>query len=164
MDQNLEISSEASTKLPPPHMLHLCENTQKTKKSTCSVCKLVFCNENDFHLHVTLGLPPKIDSPETLATCKECKIEFASFKGMRQHYGKVHLKHKSIKCKICYKLFKNKYAVKFHINQVHEKSTQIVCAICTKLCYNKYSYKTHLLKCSKKSSTKKNQCPSLGPK
>ncbi|OMJ88391.1 hypothetical protein SteCoe_9713 [Stentor coeruleus] len=154
MDQNLEISSEARTRLPPPHIPNTCENTQKIKKYTCHDCQLAFCGENDFILHKTLGLPPKIDSPENLATCSKCNLEFASFKGMRQHYGKVHLKTKSLKCKLCCKFFKDKYAVKFHVQQVHDRSTQINCAICTKLCYNKYSYKTHLQKCSQRASQK----------
>ena len=80
--------------------------------------------------------------------CEICLTHFSTFKGMKQHMGKMHLnKDKQTKCRICSKRFKHKYALKFHIRQVHECSTKVTCPTCFKLVYNKYSLKKHQTSC-----------------
>lgn len=85
---------------------------------------------------------------EVATTSKNCPIccqTFVSFKGMKQHYGKVHPTSAKVSlCNICTKHFKNKYALRFHVKQVHEKQTRVSCGECGKLLYNKYILKKHL--------------------
>lgn len=77
--------------------------------------------------------------------CTECNQSFLSFKGMKQHFGKVHLKSsKTTACNVCSKLFKNKYALHFHVKQVHEQRTRVFCTVCDKQLYNKYILKKHM--------------------
>lgn len=77
--------------------------------------------------------------------CPVCGQCFVSFKGMKQHYGKLHSPtEKMTRCLLCSKLYKNKYALNFHVKQVHEKQTRVKCEECGKVVYNKYILKKHL--------------------
>lgn len=77
--------------------------------------------------------------------CPICSQAFVSFKGMKQHLGKVHpTTVKAVLCNFCTKEFKNKYALQFHIKQVHEKQTRVLCTVCGKQLYNKYILKKHM--------------------
>jgi hypothetical protein len=104
-------------------------------------------------------LPPPVDSPVSYfstnsQTCEElpktkqcplCNLFFASVKGMKQHYGKMHVhSDKQDFCSLCTKAFKNKYALSYHIKQVHDKLTRVFCELCGKQLYNKYVMKRHL--------------------
>lgn len=77
-------------------------------------------------------------------------MTFTSYKGMRQHLGKVHeTKNKPSKCPKCNSSFRHKYALRFHIKQVHEKSTRATCPNCSKVMYNKYLVIKHLQRCNR---------------
>ena len=119
--------------------------------NTCKFCSISFTNKEDFQLHIDHGSTKTFaEVPETSLKiiCTQCNSEFLTYKGMRQHFGKIHKLERRSKCKICKRKFKNNYAVKFHIRQVHEKSTQIQCVLCSEYRYNKYSYLKHFKKCS----------------
>lgn len=76
--------------------------------------------------------------------CNECKLEFGSTRGLRQHEGKIHTKsEKILLCTECQKMFKNKYSLKVHLRQVHEKSIKLPCDKCGKILYSKYTFKNH---------------------
>ena len=77
--------------------------------------------------------------------CSHCQGQFVSFKGLKQHIGKIHnAKKKHSKCPQCDKRFKTKYAVKFHLRQVHQKLTRVRCDSCGIELYNKYSLRAHV--------------------
>ena len=79
--------------------------------------------------------------------CEVCLSQFTTYKGMRQHVGKVHERtYKDKKCKDCGAKFKNKYALKYHFRQVHEQSNKIQCQLCSLVLYNKYKLKVHMAK------------------
>ena len=57
-----------------------------------------------------------------LTTCSRCGKILKSYKGLKQHIGKIHLsKYKYKKCLECGAKFKNKYALAQHKRQVHLK-------------------------------------------
>jgi RNase P subunit RPR2 len=89
--------------------------------------------------YLTSEEPPKIKQ------CPLCNLTFASAKGMKQHYGKMHIhSEKQDFCSLCSKGFNNKYALRYHIKQVHEKTTRVTCELCGRQLYNKYVMKRHL--------------------
>lgn len=112
-------------------------------------------------MYLEVGLDPLYSVPQPLASqilsvqtgshkyiCEYCQSGFITYKGMKQHVGKIHLtKNKNVKCSHCPSKFKHKYALKFHIQQVHESSTRVRCPNCWKILYNKYSLKKHLESC-----------------
>ena len=117
----------------------------------CRFCLISFTSKEDFQLHIdheSIKTIQEASETSPIITCTQCNAEFLTFKGMRQHFGKIHKLERRSKCKICKRKFKNNYAVKFHIRQVHEKSTQIQCVLCTEYKYNKYCYLQHFKKCS----------------
>ena len=111
-------------------------------------------------MYLEVGVDPSefLGKPETSAPppapgkpfmCEHCFAHFTTYKGMKQHIGKVHLtKSKHVKCPKCGNKFKHKYALKFHIKQVHESSTRVKCPECDKILYNKYTLKKHLQVCA----------------
>ncbi|OMJ75436.1 hypothetical protein SteCoe_25403 [Stentor coeruleus] len=137
--------------LPAPHLPKTCERTKTDQKYySCVYCTLSFKKHQDFLLHSDTKASeiPALESPKTSKVqCPDCISEFSTYKGMRQHHGKIHQIERKVKCKLCSKKFKDNYAVKFHKRQVHEKSTQKTCFFCIKTFYNKYSYKMHFDKC-----------------
>lgn len=79
------------------------------------------------------------------SNCDECQVQFKSFRGLRQHMGRVHsAEEKKVVCEECHKTFKHKYAVKFHVQQVHERSSRVNCEECGKEFSNKYILQTHV--------------------
>ncbi|OMJ75095.1 hypothetical protein SteCoe_25832 [Stentor coeruleus] len=84
----------------------------------------------------------KLEKSQTF--CQECKLEFQSIRGLRQHEGKIHTKsEKILECNECHKLFKNKYSLKAHLKQVHEKMIKLPCEKCGKILFSKYTLKNH---------------------
>ncbi|CAG9316891.1 unnamed protein product [Blepharisma stoltei] len=80
--------------------------------------------------------------------CKVCNRAFETFKGYKQHQGKMHrTKRRNFKCLKCSRKFVSKYALKFHKIQVHEKAFKVECEHCSKVLYNKYHYQVHLKSC-----------------
>ena len=129
------------------------EECQSANSFVCGFCNILFSSQSDLDLHqekTSLQATGNSDSTTEELVCKLCSQEFLTFRGMRQHYGKVHSSVKRTKCKLCNKKFKDKYAVKYHRIQVHEKKTQIECYLCRKVLYNKFSFKKHIPKCSQK--------------
>jgi zinc finger and BTB domain-containing protein 41 len=118
----------------------------------CRFCDIVFTSALDLDKHSSFDsdLVSESGSEESNLRCKICNQEFLTYRGMRQHYGKIHHNLKKIKCKFCSKRFKDNYAVKYHRKQVHEKSTQVQCFLCAKSIYNKFSLKKHFIACSEK--------------
>ena len=93
--------------------------------------------------------------PPSVFSCDYCCASFISYKGMKQHVGKVHLGQKKlVKCTNCGCRFKHKYALKCHMKQVHEKSTRVECQVCHKVLYNKYYLKKHTECCRGSSAFK----------
>lgn len=136
-----------------------------TSGSACPHCLINFTKESDLEMHLDwpsesilkleendLNLASSASLPEepqsNSVNCKKCDRSFSSFKGMRQHHGKIHSEPKKIKCRFCPKKFKDMYAAKYHRKQVHDKSTQIQCHLCEKSLYNRSAFKKHLVKCS----------------
>ena len=119
------------------------------EKITCRQCHLAFKSESDLQKHLTPQQSSEIQdlSVEKSTVCKICKKNCATYRGMRQHMGKVHSITKRIKCKNCNKKFKDNYAVKYHRRQVHEKLTQIKCSRCDKILYNQYCFRKHEAVC-----------------
>ena len=113
---------------------------------TCNLCNLKFSNENDLLSHES---NEKINSGNCKKfKCSYCTLTFSSYRGMKQHFGKIHEKKKNIPCTICGKLFKDKYAIKFHTQHVHETSKRVQCENCSFLCYTKYVYQAHKQNCA----------------
>ena len=135
--------------LPPPYLFQLSTGEPTEVLYSCTRCKLNLYSLHELNLHQASESVNKerTESADSLYLCPTCNIEFASYLGMRQHYGKVHNKDRTARCSICSNRFKDIYALKFHKRQVHEKSTQIYCTLCNKSLYNKYSYNAHLKKC-----------------
>lgn len=80
--------------------------------------------------------------------CEFCNKDFASFKGVQQHIGKIHeMRPRDVRCEVCLKAFKHKHALKFHKIQVHDKSTRVSCEKCKKQFYNKYLLASHGIAC-----------------
>ncbi|CAG9328266.1 unnamed protein product [Blepharisma stoltei] len=162
--------------LPPP--IDLCVITGlKTRNSlSCLSCGMMFRSQSDVEIHLLsenstfpkfgiangeetviqyeksaliLPLFSSLDIEEKEEfVCQQCRLEFKSYKGMKQHIGKMHLtKYKHSKCPLCTKNFRHKYAVKFHIKQVHEKSTRASCKNCGREFYNKYLLNNHTKTC-----------------
>lgn len=115
----------------------------------CEKCHLSFKSPSDFQKHIYLQKSSENPSnpAEKSTICKICKKNCATYRGMRQHMGKVHSVTKKIKCKHCNKKFKDNYAVKYHRRQVHEKLTQIQCEKCQKVLYNQYCFRKHEAAC-----------------
>lgn len=113
----------------------------------CLRCNLVFTTIEDLAIHEepTPSLPSAQENQ-----CELCNQVFSTYRGMRQHIGKVHSSNRKVKCKYCSKKFKDNYAVKYHRKQVHEKSTQVECFLCGKILYNQFNYKKHLTACQEK--------------
>jgi uncharacterized Zn-finger protein len=113
----------------------------------CKKCDLTFFSE--FHLRKHELMQNESESNDLLKKrlCKICNQIFATYRGMRQHMGKIHSSTKKVKCKFCHKRFKDNYAVKYHRKQVHDKVTQVSCHLCEKVLYNQYSLKKHLELC-----------------
>mmetsp|Transcript_3105 Transcript_3105/g.2820 ORF Transcript_3105/g.2820 Transcript_3105/m.2820 type:complete len:131 (+) Transcript_3105:186-578(+) len=88
----------------------------------------------------------KVESKEF--SCTICSKKFTTYKGLKQHVGKMHEgSPKEIKCDCCDRSFKHKYALKFHMDQVHQKVTRVSCEHCEKEFYNKYRLETHQRYC-----------------
>lgn len=163
-------------KLPSPVGLNTINGLKTRHSESCFNCGILFRTKNDVELHIiseSLALTTNHDfSNEDPCTsyqtstfrlplfeslvieqkeefvCEQCRLEFKSYKGMKQHIGKMHLtKYKHAKCHLCSKCFRHKYAVKFHIKQVHEKSTRASCKKCGKEFYNKYLLNNHFKTC-----------------
>ena len=120
----------------------------KDGRLQCCACPFVaFSVEETLqHLHKTHGLEHQFDCSLTYS-CPVCHVQFKSFKGMRQHVGKVHeRRYRDKKCKDCGAKFKSKYALRFHVRQVHEGTDRTPCPLCEKVLYNKYRLKHHLAK------------------
>lgn len=111
----------------------------------CGACGIVFVLEKDLLEH-----NPKVTKD---FRCPLCLINFQTFKGMRQHYGKKHAKLRPFRCNICYKRFRNLYASRIHKQQVHLHKARQNCLHCGKSVYNRYSLKRHLGICNKKVSS-----------
>lgn len=150
MDQD-KVKFPASA-LPAPHLPITCDRTETGQQYySCVYCTVSFKKYQDYLLHLdskAAEIPPLDPSKNSKVQCPDCLSEFSSYKGMRQHHGKIHQIERKAKCKLCSKKFKDNYAVKFHKRQVHEKSTQKICFLCEKSFYNKYSYRMHFGKCS----------------
>ena len=114
----------------------------------CNKCNLAFFSELHLKKHELVGDEQDLNDPKDQRLCKICKQTFATYRGMRQHMGKIHSATKKVKCKFCSKKFKDNYAVKYHRKQVHDKVTQVQCNFCGKVLYNQYSYKKHLELCT----------------
>ena len=123
-----------------PSMTDDCES-----KHACTLCNLKFLNENDLINHQSNETINSIKYKKS--RCSYCSLTFSSYRGMKQHFGKIHEKKKNIPCTICGKLFKDKYAIKFHIEHVHETSKRVQCENCSFLCYTKYVYQAHKQNC-----------------
>jgi hypothetical protein len=147
------LPNHSSSLLPKPVMPQLFENSNSEKRFVCGHCHAAFNLHEDMILHLTAGNPDaqyqKISECVTY-TCLICNIAFNTFKGMKQHFGKIHIKTKTYPCGICNKLFRDKYAAKFHMQNVHDSSKRVTCNLCEKLCFNKYSFRIHFEKCLKK--------------
>ena len=149
----LQINSEtsASTMLPSPIFPSTVMSDES--KYSCSYCDLKFSNNIDLFGHLSFEYV-NLNKRKNIK-CAYCALSFSSFRGMKQHIGKIHEKKKNIPCSICGKLFKDKYAIKFHTEHVHETSQRVQCENCSFLCYTKYVYEAHKLRCP---NSKPNQC------
>jgi len=154
--------------------------TESSHGIPCSSCKLFFASEFQLNIHKALdraevdaryllelscqkaaskklkveNVKPCGEKVRSGFTCKYqcqyCVSQFQTFKGLKQHLGKVHDKtRRNAKCPVCAKRFKHKYAVKFHVRQVHERATETECQRCGKHLYNKYVLQSHLKTCNK---------------
>ena len=149
MDDVERIMPASDRTLPSPQFLDRKETDLGEKGFKCISCSLIFANKEELCLHsMKENLPKEDEKSKGSISCPNCESVFSSYKGMRQHYGKIHKLNQKAKCKICNKRFKDNYAVKFHKKQVHDKSTQIKCVLCEKLSYNRYTHKAHFKKCS----------------
>ncbi|OMJ85457.1 hypothetical protein SteCoe_13217 [Stentor coeruleus] len=140
-------------KLPSVDSITLAGDTDDEFLHNCSFCELKFIKIIDLQKHhncCTESVESMAHVQENDFICNVCNLKFETYRGMRQHYGKIHCGIKKIKCKYCNKRFKDNYAVKYHRKQVHEKSTQVQCYLCSKSLYNKFSFKKHISKCSQK--------------
>ena len=146
----LQIHSEtpASKLLPSPVFPSTLFSEES--KYACPCCDLKFSNEIDLLSHKNTEYINLKKSKNI--KCSYCTLTFSSFRGMKQHFGKIHEKKKNIPCNICGKLFKDKYAIKFHTQHVHETSQRVQCENCSFLCYTKYVYQAHKLRCGSQSS------------
>jgi DNA-directed RNA polymerase subunit RPC12/RpoP len=142
----LLISNESDSpfKLPRPVFPAVsCKND--VDRHSCESCEVSFVFKDDLINHQSLI--PSSDSQKNIYKCTRCSLKFSTFRGMKQHLGKIHEKKKNIPCLVCGKLFKDKYAIKFHNQHVHEVSQKVRCEKCSFLCYTKYVYQSHILKC-----------------
>lgn len=114
----------------------------------CNKCDLAFFSELHLKKHDLMRDEQDPNDSKDKRLCKICHQTFATYRGMRQHMGKIHSATKKVKCKFCSKKFKDNYAVKYHRKQVHDKVTQVQCHFCGKVLYNQYSYKKHLDLCT----------------
>ena len=155
MQNYQSLSKEYKKVLPKPVIPELFENSMSEKRFLCGHCHLSFNLQSDLIQHLTAGNPSakyeKI-SEGVSYICLQCNITFNSFKGMKQHFGKIHLNSKTFPCQVCGELFKDKYAAKFHIDNVHDDSKRVICSICKKKLFNKYSLRIHFEKCLRKYS------------
>lgn len=153
MQNSQALPKEYIRLLPKPVIPVLFENRLSEKQFVCGHCHLSFNLQSDLIHHLTVGNPSakyeKI-SEGVSYICLQCNITFNSFKGMKQHFGKIHLNTKTFPCQICGKLFKDKYAAKFHKDNIHDDSKRVICSICNKICFNKYSLRIHFEKCLRK--------------
>ena len=118
----------------------------ESSSAQCPFCSLMFGGQAELNEHLSFGIESW--SENFSYSCGTCYTKFKSYKGYRQHLGKIHdISPKEFQCTVCPKRFKNKYAVKFHMQQVHFKSTRVKCPRCSKLMYNKYLLPDHLGKC-----------------
>jgi len=163
-------NSLESESLPSPKFLNVRLLKEPTRRSfACGKCKLVFIQQKDLKIHLkelpqedsslcdsSIKILDRLSSPSNSESanekntfvCLKCNQEFATYRGMRQHQGKVHqTTYKYSKCPKCSKKFRNKHAVNFHLRQVHEKTTRRYCEFCGKQAYNKYILNKHLEKC-----------------
>lgn len=147
---NIEITMPPSeSTLPPPQFLDLKVVDLSINTFKCISCSLNFADKEEFSLHLFNENKPEAgENPKDVVRCTACESVFSSYKGMRQHFGKIHKLTQKAKCKVCNKRFKDNYAVKFHKKQVHDKSTQIKCVLCEKISYNRYTHKAHFKMCS----------------
>lgn len=153
-----DLQSLDAVQLPPAHRLDVCEGSKDPDGFKCKHCHLLFFSIADLSMHISLKPAKKLEfysQNNPIVNCPDCSSEFSTFKGMRQHHGKIHTVDRKAKCKLCSKRFKDNYAVKFHKRQVHEKSTQVMCVLCEKVTYNKFSYLAHYKKCSGRFFAKK---------
>ena len=126
----------------------LADPQEHTTTFRCTKCNLSFFSELHLRRHELVGDEQDPNDPKDKRLCKICKQTFATYRGMRQHMGKIHSATKKVKCKFCCKKFKDNYAVKYHRKQVHDKVTQVQCQYCEKVLYNQYSLKKHLELCT----------------
>ena len=153
---NTQVLSKENIKvLPKPVIPALFENAISEKRFVCGHCHLSFNLQSDLINHLTAGNPStkyeKIREGVTY-TCLQCNITLNSFKGLKQHFGKIHTILNTFPCEICGKLFKDKYSAKFHTENVHDASKRVTCSICKKKCFNKYSFRIHFEKCLRKQN------------
>lgn len=143
-------SVESESCLPKPQFINLDLTCPEISIFQCTSCVLSFANNDELILHQGLGGSSDAMSVQKSFSCSVCNGKFLTFRGMRQHKGKVHSSLRKIKCKVCGKRFKDSYAVKFHKNQVHDTCKQMQCVLCEKMCYNQYTHKAHFEKCSRR--------------
>jgi uncharacterized Zn-finger protein len=136
--------------LPKPQFLTTLDLSVFQNKYACTACNINFIDKKELLMHqLSEATIKSVLTPisKMQFCCDICGLDFLSYKGMKQHVGKVHNRLNTAECPLCSKMFKNKHAVTFHIRQVHEHITQRTCEFCSKLCYNKYNYKDHVKKC-----------------
>lgn len=134
------------TALPKP-IMPVTFTKSSTSKYFCPDCNLAFVLERDLQNHYSASnSTPRIPST-AIFNCSHCSLQFSTFRGMKQHSGKIHEKKKTLPCDLCGKLFKDKYAIKFHKLHVHDKSQKVKCEKCSFICYTKYVYREHIKKC-----------------
>ncbi|CAG9313559.1 unnamed protein product [Blepharisma stoltei] len=111
-------------------------------------------NDNDFfttNISTSADMIPlenNLDISIPQYFCKPCNRTFDTYKGYKQHQGKIHrTKRRNFKCLKCDRKFVSKYALKFHSNQVHDNMRKVTCERCMKVIYNKYQYFIHLKSC-----------------
>ena len=141
------------------------EDSQLTQ---CYLCNFSTLNSLEIHKHLLEEhkfdsealkilsvelLSSKADASGNKNTCPVCLKVFKSFRGMRQHVGKIHdTKNRKRKCGICGGKFKDKYALKYHTKQVHFNATKVSCERCHQILYNKYHLRKHLKVCLYKAN------------
>lgn len=145
--KHLSFNNQEVNSLLPRPVMPITFSKSSSSKFCCQHCDLAFILERDLQNHYSASNSGSHNQSSIVFNCSECTLQFSTFRGMKQHMGKIHDKKKNLPCDICGKLFKDKYAIKFHQVHVHDKSQKVKCENCSLLCYTKYVYKEHLKKC-----------------